>query len=196
MVMDIRKILGICSIFFFLCFAILKAISIMNPNNEYYFLVGKLGGKTAEPITFALALISLCLMLILSKMGNRYKIIIIGFGLIAVMSTFILSLFLGGIDYYRYFYFNSPDKKNTIVVAEWSFLLGGGAHCYVRENPFFVRRLAGSMGTDDGYRAFSNETYQVNWLDNQTVTFKYGNGYSGVSTDTFVLDKYWGGSQK
>jgi len=90
----------------------------------------------------------------------------------------------------RYFYFTSPDGSNTLVVEEKSFLLAGGSSFYQRNNHILVNELNEFITTDDGYRPFSDNHYEVKWLDNKTVElhYDYGSGEAAYHIKVIKLN--------
>lgn len=80
----------------------------------------------------------------------------------------------------KYFYFDNPDKTRTLVAEETSFLLSGETNFYERKYGIFIKYTGKSIGTDDGYRPFSNNEYGVVWNDNTTVCINYNFGSNGI----------------
>lgn len=78
----------------------------------------------------------------------------------------------------KFFVFYSPDKQHTIVVEEDAFLLVGYGCIYEKVNPVFLTYTDGYV-TDDGYRPFSSNDYQLDWK-HDSLTIKYGYGSEGV----------------
>ena len=76
----------------------------------------------------------------------------------------------------RYFYFESPNKSHTLVIEEDSFLLGGWSNFYERKGLIFIKSLHQEITTDDGYKPFSCNDYELKWLDNNSVEIIYGFG--------------------
>ncbi|WP_207710264.1 hypothetical protein [Clostridium sp. C2-6-12] len=89
-----------------------------------------------------------------------------------------------------YFYFDAPDKSHTLVVEESSFLLAGRSTFYKREGFIFIKDLNNSITTDDGYRPFSNNHYDLKWLENKSVelSYDYGAGKSEYKKEIITFD--------
>ena len=81
---------------------------------------------------------------------------------------------------YRYFTFKSPNKLNTLVVEEKTFLLSGWSDVYEKKYGIFIKQIDGEISTDDGFRPFSNEAYKLQWIDENTVIVNYSFGSEGV----------------
>ena len=100
------------------------------------------------------------------KCGKNLAIMIFG----SAISTIAL---LGGSLFYLlflydsevYYTFYSPDRKYSVVVEEWSWLLAGSVTVYERTNPFLVE-FKENMITDDGFRPISADAYEIQWDDN------------------------------
>ncbi len=80
----------------------------------------------------------------------------------------------------KYFYFNSPDSSNTLIVEENTWLLAGWSDFYIKENMLFVRKINAKILTDNGYRPFTNKDYILTWINNNTVELTYGFGGNGT----------------
>ncbi len=77
---------------------------------------------------------------------------------------------------YRYFTFKSPNKANTLVVEEKTFLLSGWSDVYERKYGIFIKQIDGMISNDDGFRPFSSEAYTLQWKDDNTVIINYSFG--------------------
>ena len=94
-----------------------------------------------------------------------------GFILLAVLLMFS---WIGFITEPRYYVYHSPDHEKTIVIEEEAFLLTGYGSVYVKENALFMKNVQGYT-TDDGYRPFRNEDYELGWgSDYVRIIFGYG----------------------
>lgn len=80
----------------------------------------------------------------------------------------------------EYFYFHNPDKTRTLVAEETSFLLSGETNFYERKHGIFIKYTGKSIGTDDGYRPFSNNQYEIVWQDSSTACINYDFGSAGI----------------
>ena len=78
---------------------------------------------------------------------------------VLLFSLFLCAFTTGG-DYYT---FSSPDRKHSIVIEEWTFLIGEGIRVYERENLFFMKSI-GSLSD-----SFMNKNYVIEWIDNKAI---------------------------
>lgn len=44
----------------------------------------------------------------------------------------------------------------------------------------FIKTLKQQISTDDGYKPFSNNDYEIKWIDNNVVEITYGFGNANV----------------
>lgn len=79
----------------------------------------------------------------------------------------------------KYFYFKNPDKARTLVVEECSWLLSGGSNFYERKYGIFIKYTGDSILTDDGFRPFSNNAYNLKWTNDSTAQLNYDFGSGG-----------------
>jgi hypothetical protein len=124
-------------------------------NLDVYFL----GMDTSVVFFILVALIVISVFLIIA-IKNHSKKIIIFISTFVTLGGLLFSLFLcafttGG-DYYT---FSSPDRKHSIVIEEWAFLMGDGIRVYERENLFFIKSI-GSLPSGN---------YHVEWKENKAV---------------------------
>ncbi len=175
------------SVFFILLTA---AVKLFEENSEYSFLAGNLNGDGLIGVCLICSCICLAVSAIAAFFPIREKHIII--------TTVIRIVIIAGILYYtlflsffaadnKYYTFNSPDGKYSVIAEEWAFLLGGGVNFYERKNAFLVTEK-GSIGTDDGYRVISAENYSVEWNDN-VMTFTGNNGNNMYESVEIELSK-------
>lgn len=101
--------------------------------------------------------------------------------IVGILALLLISSF-GLIDRIdsKYFYFNSPDNSNTLIVEENTWLLAGWSDFYIKDNMFFVRKINAKILTDNGYRPFTNKDYILTWINNNTVELTYGFGGNGT----------------
>ena len=105
-----------------------------------------------------------------------------------VLAVLFVCLWVGFITEPRYYVYHSPNQQDTIVIKEEAFLLAGYGSIYVKENAFFMKR-AGDYTTDDGYRPFQNDDYQLEWGEDE-VTVTYGFGSMGVQKEIDIPLKH------
>ena len=108
-----------------------------------------------------LIVISLFLIIVIKKHNKK---VIVFISTLVTLGILLFSLFLcafttGG-DYYT---FSSPDRKHSIVIEEWAFLMGEGINVYERENMFFIRKL-GTLSGDS-----QNGYYPIEWKENKVI---------------------------
>ncbi|MDU6294859.1 hypothetical protein [Clostridium celatum] len=97
--------------------------------------------------------------------------------LIIAISMFIyMFLFSGN----KYFTFKSPQRTNDLVIEEKSFLLSGISTFYEKKFGVFIKPLDIEINIDDGFRPFSTDSYEINWIDEDTVNVRYNYGNEDV----------------
>lgn len=160
------------------------ALIILLERYDLYLHLGGLNNRRA-----AGALLLLCLGFLFlwadAVLLRRFKTTVSRSGFGAVLAGEILFLFLlmfvwnlGDWDYEpRYFALHSPDGAHTVVAVEESWLLGGWTYFYEPVCHGLMRKLDSSLSTDDGYRPFSNGTYELTWeTDRLLVRYDFGSG--------------------
>lgn len=80
----------------------------------------------------------------------------------------------------EYFEFLSPEKTHILVVEEKAFLFDGRSNFYEKKFGIFIKKLNCEITTDDGFRPFSNEAYEIEWIDENIVNVRYDFGNEGV----------------
>lgn len=148
---------------------------ILNGAFGIYFLVLNINQTTIDLV----ANITLVIVVMVILNQNVEKSIKYGINFITIISIGILLLRYLLFNYENnYFYFEAPNKSHILVVEESSFLLAGRSTFYEREGFIFIKDLNKTITTDDGYRPFSNNHYDLKWLDNKSVelSYDYGDG--------------------
>ena len=145
-------------------------------NLEIYFL--GMDTSIVFYILETLIVISLFLIIVIKKHDKK---VIVFISTLVTLGILLFSLFLcafttGG-DYYT---FSSPDRKHSIVIEEWAFLMGERINVYERENLFFIRSI-GSL--PDNYL---NGNYQIEWERDKAVVILY-EGTENEEKCEFVL---------
>ena len=129
-------------------------------------------------ILIALIVVSVFLSLVIKNHNKRMIIFISTLVMIGILFfSFFLCAFTTGGDYYT---FSSPNKKHSIVIEEWMFLMGEGINVYERENMFFIR----SLGTLPGEPR--NGSYPIEWRENIAV-ITLNKGTENEETCKFIL---------
>lgn len=149
------------------------SIVILAINNYYLFLNGAIYYENQSAVYFFIIGSSfLGLFLILTKKWMKTVVVI----LCLVLLLYICA-FNGGLweSDKKYFCFDSPDKKNTLIIEECSWLLGGWSNCYIEVKPKLLKKLDSDIVIDDGYRPFSNGDYKIKWgADNILISYGFG----------------------
>lgn len=97
-----------------------------------------------------------------------------------IVTTFTIFFYMLLFSGNKYFYFHNPNKTRTLVAEETSFLLSGTTNFYERKYGIFIKYTGHSIGTDDGYRPFSNNEYGIVWKDNSIARVNYDFGNAGI----------------
>lgn len=89
----------------------------------------------------------------------------------------------------RYTLFPSPDGESILVVQEENWLLAGWGRFYWQVCPGLLRDTGVDYSTDDGFRPFEFEAYELEWEEDQVIIhYNYGNGYGIWKTCIVPLD--------
>lgn len=105
----------------------------------------------------------------------------IAYNIIApIVIVFSIIIYLFFFSEIKYFNFKSPNGNRTLVVEEDSFLLSGRSYFYEKKFGIFIKFLNKEISTDDGFRPFSTNSYQLIWEDRDTAKIDYDFGSSGV----------------
>lgn len=131
-------------------------------------------------IVLVLLMLILILPMIFFDYVNKTLIKVIYNLTIVVLIPIIIFGYIILYSEYRYFTFKSPNKLNTLVVEEKTFLLSGWSDVYEKKYGIFIKQIDGEISTDDGFRPFSNEAYKLQWIDENTVIVNYSFGSEGV----------------
>lgn len=109
----------------------------------------------------ALIVISLFLIIVIKKHDKKVIVFVSSLVTLGILlfSLFLCAFTTGG-DYYT---FSSPNRKHSIVIEEWAFLMGEGINVYERENMFFIRKL-GTLSGDS-----QNGYYPIEWKENKVI---------------------------
>lgn len=162
-----RIILAVCYVAGIIALLLLITLGIIF-NSEYgnelhiYFL-----GMDTSIVFFVLIALLIISVFVIITIKNHNKTILFLSTLIMV-GTLLFLLFLcafttGG-DYYT---FSSPNRKYSIVIEEWTFLMGEGIRVYERENMFFIKSI-GSLPDN-----FLYGNYLIEWKDNKAIVILY-----------------------
>lgn len=97
-----------------------------------------------------------------------------------IIIVFNLIIYLFFYSEIKYFYFKLPNENRTLVVEEDSFLLSGRSHFYQKRFGIFIKSLNKEISTNNGFRPFSTNSYQLICEDKDTVRIYYDFGSSGI----------------
>ena len=166
-------------------FVLGTVVFVLNKNQLFIYLLKCNMSSFLYYIIVALNGIAVCALIFV----NFHNKLIIALSVVLLVLglgfTFLLFTFFTASYDAKYFEFKSDSK--TIIVEKWSWLLAGGSNVYQKVNPFIMVYLDGYIGTDDGYRPFSNNDYNIEW-EESAVIITYGFGNPGVEhTERFAL---------
>ncbi len=174
--------------FVLLAFTLVIKISlyILKRYYNFWLLIGNINGDTIEFFICVLTgiFLSIYLFLMLSKKWKK-ALIVFATGLILLIYTFFYQLSQSDS---KYFYFNSPNGVNTLVVEENSWLLAGWSDFYIKKNLLFVKVIDNKITTDDGYRPFTNGDYKLSWINEDKIKITYGVGDLEKHIDSEIIN--------
>ena len=79
-------------------------------------------------------------------------------------------------------YFTSPEKTNTVVIVERSFLLGGYSTIYERKLWLFKKPV--NWNRIDGLNSFSSGYFTIHWISEKAAIMKCnGEHYGQINLD-------------
>lgn len=168
-----------------IAFAIKESFNILNKHYNIY-IISKNIRQDAIILLINIIMVLLILALILLYVHKSWiKILAIIIAVCAIV-VFYSDIYGFGSEDPKYYYFNSPDGTNTLIVEEKAWLLGGWSNFYVKENSLFIRGINQGITTDDGYRPFSFDDYELSWIDNNTVKLSYGYGERNIKKTEII----------
>ena len=148
---------------------------------ERYFHLKLIIFKLNSVFISLLLIISIIVLPMFIFHYNKYKIIKIIYNIIgSILIVFMCFIYLFACSGNKYFQFKSPYDDKVLVVEETSFLLFGGSNFYQKKYIIFMESIGGSISTDDGYRPFSHNQYNIKWVDENTVEINYDFGSGGI----------------
>lgn len=114
-----------------------------------------------------------------------------GTALVGVFALAILLLFSGCLmssrEYNEDIVVELADREGTLIIREWSFLMGSGAEVYYDYGWRSPILLGQTSGADDGYCPFEAGRYRVTQKED-TVELSWRSNSAGVwSSQTFDL---------
>lgn len=136
-----------------------------------------INGILAMIVILSLAVLAVRLLRVVKKRAQSHRALFTA-GIVVVVCLALIGVpyawLAGFITEPRYFTFSSPDGVHTIIVEEESFMLAGFGSIYEKKNALFMSKKA-EYGTDNGYRPFSLNNYQLTWgQENVTITYSFG----------------------
>jgi hypothetical protein len=163
------------------------ALLVLNKRFHIYILIFFIN---QSPINLILDIsIIICLMTLVNyKVNKAIKYLLNSFSAIVTIMLILITIFLNCDK--RYFCFPGPNKSKTLIVEEDSSLLSGRSRFYERKGLMFIKDIKRSIDTDDGFRPFSNDHYELKWLDDNSVELHYdfGGGSSEYMTAIIRLN--------
>ncbi len=165
------------------------AIGIMEKNDISLWLFG-ISSEEIMPVLGAVSGFSTLFFFsfYLSSQKSKHKAVI------AVVSFIVSVLVMTEVGFaysrkpeYEYFEIVSDDKKHEIIIKEGSFLLSGAGAFYEKTSPITMVKI-GEYSTDDGYRPFTDNRYEIDWNENGfEVTYSFdGSGLTKTETVQYV----------
>ncbi|WP_297713096.1 hypothetical protein [Clostridium sp.] len=130
-------------------------------------------------IVLGLLMLILILPMMFFDYNNKTLVKVIYNLAIVILTPMIIFGYIMLYSEYRYFTFKSPNKVNTLVVEEKTFLLSGWSDVYEKKYGIFIKQIEGEISNDDGFRPFSNEAYKLQWINENTVIINYSFGLGG-----------------
>ena len=159
-----RKILAGSYLAGIIAFLLLITLGIIfgseyGSNLDVYFM-----GMDTSVVFYILEPLIVISVFLIIVIKNHNKKVIIFISTLVILGILLFSLFLcafttGG-DYYT---FSSPDRKHTIVIEEWAFLMGEGIRVYEKENLFFIKSIGSLPGN------LQNGNYLIEWKENKAI---------------------------
>jgi hypothetical protein len=172
----------ILAFIFFMSISCKIALSYLSSNNVYIYF-NRIVNDQIQQYLLWIVIIVLGIFLIITLKIKVQKIIITIFCIIFILASFTFSGGFWEADK-SYFEFKSP-YNNTIIIEECSWLLGGWSNVYQKESSNIICGLNGNISTDDGYRPFSNNDYNIEWSIN-SVKITYGFGSENIHKSEII----------
>lgn len=161
------------------------AIGIMEKNNISLWLSG-ISSEEIMPVLGAVSGFSTLFFFsfYLSSQKSKHRAVI------ALVSIIVSVLLMTEVGFaysrqpeYEYFEIFSNDKNHEIIIKEGSFLLSGEGAFYEKTSPITMVKI-GEYSTDDGYRPFTDNRYEIDWNENGfEVTYSF-NGSAITKKET------------
>ena len=150
--------------------ALLYGLILYVESQGFYIYISHTGGEESR---FVLLFMILCLFFAYmirmiyhctDSMGITFLVSAIPIIIVGII-YFLYVIFSGG---GKYFDFYSDDGQHHIVVKEQSMLFYGFGDIYEMTGPGIMQQI-GSYNTDDGYRPFTDKTYEFIWKEDGFV---------------------------
>ncbi|MBR4858959.1 MAG: hypothetical protein IKU08_07220 [Clostridia bacterium] len=150
-------------------------IGIMDKNDISLWLFG----ISSEEIMLALGAVSgystlFFFSFYLSSKKSKHKAVIavVSFAVSVLLMIEVVFIYSRQPEY-EYFKIVSDDKQHEIIIKEGSYLLSGAGAFYEKTSPITMVKI-GEYSTDDGYRPFSDNRYEIDWNENGfEVTYSF-----------------------
>ncbi len=164
-------------------------IGIMEKNNISLWLSG-ISSEEIMPVLGAVSGFSTLSFFgfYLSSRKSKYRAVV---ALVSAIVSVLLMIEVGFAysrqPEYEYFEIVSDDRKHEIIIKEGAFLLSGAGAFYEKTSPITMVKI-GEYSTDDGYRPFTYNRYEIEWNENGfEVTYSFdGSGITKKETAQYV----------
>ena len=114
-----------------------------------------------------------------SQIILQIGLVMVAFGFVAMLVLYIVCGIMFRPTYDPDYFILSPDGQYELVICEWSFGMGGGADVYIRKagqekgDNSSEEQYIGHASTDDGYPAFGEGNYYVEWESDKVTIYYY-----------------------
>ena len=90
-------------------------------------------------------------------------------------------------EYHEDIVYELPEERGTLIIKEWSFLLGDGAEIYYKRDFRAMVHLGNTIGSDDGQCPFTCGRYEITMVDENTIHISWDRGTGAWLTDVFEI---------
>ncbi|MEQ8198641.1 MAG: hypothetical protein ABRQ27_11650 [Clostridiaceae bacterium] len=149
------------------------AFFLLNKIYNMYFLFSNINQSIINSIVNISIIIAIALLLN-NKENNVLKYMFNFLVIVGIFSIVAINIIANSDKHY--FYFEAPNKSSTLIVEEESYFFAGWSRFYERKSLFFIKDLKSGISTNDGFKPFSNNCYQLKWIDNTTIELQYNSG--------------------
>jgi hypothetical protein len=153
-------------------------IFILNKQFDLYIMVFGVNQWIINLLVNISIIITIVKLILNYNTKKILKYVINFLAVICIVLLLFINLLLNSSK--SYFYFKSPDKSHTLVVEEGSFFMSGWSNFYERKGFIFIKDLKQQIDTNNGYKPFSCNDYELKWLDIKSIEIIYGFGSMNV----------------